>query len=325
MAPRKKKVLLVSDVGDNTGIIEWDERFRHPDWETERDVFQTLKKLGYEPSVLGLGGSLDELTQRLANSGEWVFNLNEGFRGQRQWEAHVVSFLELMEVSHSGASSETLQLCRDKALSKKLVSFHDVSIPRFDVVKTAERPRCLKVPFPAVVKPLAEDASDGITQASLVLNDTAAWKRLAYLREKVGGDAIVEEYIAGREFYVGVVKGRVLAPIELRIGKPKERYLATYQLKWNESYRKRWRVSRRYLTRREAYLEKALVHAAHGVSEALKISGYARIDFRVTPNGEVFFLEANPNPSLAKHDEFALSARGVGLDYPALIQTIVPF
>lgn len=320
---RNKKVLLICDVGED--FAPGKKLPRHPDWVTERDVEHALKAEGYVLEWHFLRDSLEGLTEKIRDyQPELIFNLTEAFRGYRDLEGQVVSVFELMGVRHTGASSEVLQICRDKALSKKLVSFHGVAIPSFVVVRN-QRLRKLEIKFPAVVKPIDADGSEGINQKSLVRNSQEAWERIFFLQSTMGCDAIVEEYIAGREIYVGVLATNppsVFHPVELYFGKMKGRALmATVKVKFDPKYRRKYGM--RFRQVREPELVQKLKQATLQCVEALKLTGYARIDFRVRADNTVVFIEANPNPSLAKADDFAHSAQQAGINYPALIQKII--
>jgi D-alanine-D-alanine ligase len=182
--------------------------------------------------------------------------------------------------------------------------------------------------FPLVVKPLHEEASTGISQASFVENEEQFKQRVAFVQEKFNQEAIAEEYIEGRELYVSLIgNGRLqVLPVreivfkEVPLEEPK---IATYKAKWDESYRKRWGIENGFAESLDPALVQKIERVCRKIYRVLAIDGYARLDLRLTPQNEIVFIEANPNPHLAKDEDFALSAQKAGLSYPELIDRII--
>jgi D-alanine-D-alanine ligase len=188
------------------------------------------------------------------------------------------------------------------------------------------RPRHLK--FPILVKPVKEEASYGISQASFVETDEQFRERVSFIHEKHDSDVIAEEYIAGRELYVSLMGNLRLTvfPIRellFREVPPDEPKIATYRAKWDEEYRKRWGLQNQFAQGLDPALVAHIEQTCKRIYRLLTIDGYARIDLRLTPANEIYFIEANPNPILAEDEDFALSAGKAGLPYPQLIDRII--
>jgi D-alanine-D-alanine ligase len=299
------------------------------DFRTEWDVIQGLEELGHEVHRLGVGSDLGPIRRAFAElEPDIAFNLLVHFHGVAVYDQHVVSYLELLRKRYTGCNPTGLLLARDKAISKQLLAFHRVRVPRFAVFplgRKARRPR--KLAYPMVVKSLYEEASLGISQASLVTSDEKLEERVTFMHETFGVDVIAEEYIEGRELYVGVVGNRRLHafPVwEMMLDKLPENAprIATRKVKWDLAYQKKYHID-------TAAAELPSGTAEHinklctNIYRVLKMSGYARIDLRLTPDGKVFVLEANPNPDLQRAEDFAQSALAAGVEYPVLIQRIV--
>ncbi|HMD50916.1 MAG TPA: ATP-grasp domain-containing protein, partial [Bryobacteraceae bacterium] len=239
------------------------------------------------------------------------------------------ALLELMKARYTGARPDGLMLCKDKALAKKLLAYHRVRVPHF-VISTESRPlkRLKRFVFPAFVKPIGEESSDGISKASFAKSEEEALERARFIQEKFHCDALIEEYIEGRELYLSVLGNRkltVFPPREIFFNEvpEDEPKFATYQAKWNDAYRKKWGIQNGPARELPPDLADKLTRLARKVYRVLKIQGFGRIDVRVKPSGEIVTIEANPNPSLAREDDFAQSAAAAGMDYDALIQKIL--
>jgi D-alanine-D-alanine ligase len=326
------KILILFDLPRPTSP---DETFsarslKEEDRETEADLLSCLKRLGHEVETLAVFDDVSAIVERLrASPPDVVFNMTESLHQTRAHEPNIPALLELMKVRYTGAGPGALLLCKDKALTKEILSYHRVRVARF-VVSHRTRPlrRVRRVKYPAFVKPIAEEASDGISQASFVRDETEALGRARFIHENFHDDALIEEYIDGRELYVSVLgKARltVFPPRELFFGEvpddaPK---FATYKAKWDDAYRKKWGIRNGPAAALPEGVPEKLDSIARKVYRALRINGLGRIDVRLTPAGEVVVMEANPNPSLARGDDFAQAAAAGGVDYDALIQRIL--
>lgn len=300
------------------------------EWRTEFDVVSTLRRMGHDVRPLGVFDDLGVIRQAIA---EWqphvAFNLLEEFHGNSLFDYHVVGFLELMKQHYTGCNPRGLLLAHDKALTKKILSFHRIRTPRFAVIQKrspARVPRRLR--FPLFVKSLIEEGSYGIAQASIVHTEDKFRERVEYLQEKLDTPVIAEEYIEGRELYVAVLgNGRLqaLPAIELTFGKLPDDAprIATHKVKWDPRYQKEYGIDSAPARNLEPQQERALQRLARRIYRTLDLSGYARIDFRLTGNGEVYVLEANANPDVAAEGEMALAARAAGMKYDALLARLL--
>jgi D-alanine-D-alanine ligase len=299
---------------------------------TEADVLACLRKLGHEVEALAVFDEVKVVFERIdAFKPDVVFNLCETFFSDRAHEPNIPALLELMKVPYTGAGPDALLLCKDKALAKKLLSFHRIRVARF-VVSPRERPlkHLGKFAYPAFVKPIGEEASDGIAKASLAKNEDEAVERARFLHDRFESDALIEEYVDGRELYLGVLGNKrltVFPPREIFFGELPESddapRFATAKAKWNDAYRKKWKIRNGPAGPLPAGTERKLAELARKVCRILNIRGLGRIDVRLTPAGEIVIIEANPNPSLAKEDDFAQAAAQVGIGYEALIQKLL--
>ena len=300
------------------------------DKPTEADVLATLKRLGHEVETLGIFDdvlAIVETVKRFAP--DVVFNLTESFHSNRANEPNIPALLELMKVRYTGAKADGIILCKDKVLAKKVLLYHRVRVPHF-VISQQSRPlkRLRRFVFPAFVKPVGEESSDGIAKASFAKSEEEALERARFIHEKFQCDALIEEYIDGRELYLSVMgnnKLTVFPPREIffeQIPEDEPKF-ATFKAKWDEAYRKKWGIRNGPARELPPGLDKKLVRLARKVYRALKVQGLGRIDIRLTAAGEIMVIEANPNPSLAHDEDFAQAAASAGLEYDALIQKIL--
>jgi D-alanine-D-alanine ligase len=298
--------------------------------KTEYDVCSGLTSLGHEVRKLGLYDELAPLRNALK---EWephvVYNLLEEFHGLRMFDQNVVSYLELMKVPYSGCNPRGLVLSRDKALSKKILFYHRIRAPRFAVFPRGRKVRRpTKLGFPLIVKSLVEEASTGISEASVVKDDEKLIERVGFIHDKIGTDAIVEQFIEGRELYASVLGNyrlQVLPTWELKVEKLRSDapLVATSTVKWNLDYQKRRGVKIVFAEDLGDDLRQHVHKTAKRIYRALNLTGYARIDFRLSPENRLYFLEANSNPDIGAAEEFALAAKKAGIDYPKLLQRIL--
>jgi D-alanine-D-alanine ligase len=299
-------------------------------WKTEYDVVHTLRSLGHEVRPLGVQ---DELNPIRVAAEEWkpdvVFNLLEEFHGLSDFDQHVVAYLELLKLAYTGCNPRGLVLARSKAITKKIAAYHRVRVPAFIVVprgRKAHRPASLR--WPLFVKSGSEEASLGIAQASIVDTDEKLAERVRFIHESIGTDALVEEYIDGRELYVGVIgndRVRVLPTWELDFGKLTEsgEPIATARVKHSPDYQKKHRIDIRRAEGLDEAVERLIQRTTRRVYRMLELDGYARVDYRLTAAGELYLLEANPNPEIAEKEEFASAAAAVGLKYRALLARVL--
>jgi D-alanine-D-alanine ligase len=299
-------------------------------WKVEFDVVATLHNMGHEVHPLGVQHDLSPIRRAILDwSPDITFMLLEEFHGLAVYDSAIVSYLELMRQPYTGCNPRGMLLSRDKALSKKILRFHRVATPRFAVFprgKALKRMPSLR--FPLIVKSVAEDASLGIAQASVVRDREALAARITFVQQRLGADALVEEYIEGREFYVGVIGNQRLEtfPIwELVFsGLPDDvARIATAKVKWDRKYQKKYGITTTAAEGLPPALAAKISRLCKRVYRELHLSGYARIDLRMNEAGQVFVLEANANPNLAYGEDFAESAETGGISYEALLQRIL--
>jgi D-alanine-D-alanine ligase len=300
------------------------------EWKMEYDVVSTLRELGHEVRPLGVGGNLSDIRNAITDLKPHItFNLLEGFDDVAIWDQNVVAYLELLKVPYTGCNSRGLLLGRDKALAKKLLLYHRIPVADFVVAPRGRRFRRPKrLAFPLFVKSLTLDSSIGISQASVVEDDEKLGERVSFIHESIGTDALVERYIEGRELYVGVLGNdrlQVLPIWELYFKNlPEEtRKIATERLKWSLSYQKKHGIDSGEAKDLPTGVEERIRDFCKRVYRNLMLSGCARIDLRLTEAGQAIVIEANPNPQLARDEDFAQSARKAGVEYPELIQRLL--
>jgi len=300
------------------------------EWRTEYDVTSSLRKIGHDVRCIGVLDSLTELRSAIADwKPDVVFNLLEEFNGIVTYDQHVVAFLELMRQPYTGCNPRGLLLSRDKPLCKQLLTFHRIPTPQFAVFPRGARihvPRKLK--FPLFVKSTVEDASLGIAQASVVDDLAKLKERIGFVHEQVGSDALVEEFVEGRELYVGVMGNERLTRLpvwEMVFGSMPESLpaIATRKVKWDKRYQAKYGISTRAAEDLPPPVLASLDKLSRRIYRALGLSGYARMDFRVRPDGQVYVLEANANPNLEAAEDFAESARAAGVSYEELLEKIM--
>jgi D-alanine-D-alanine ligase len=296
----------------------------------EFDVVHTLREEGHEVLAVGVGSELGVIRRAIQEvKPDIAFNLLESFAEVATWDQNVVAYLELMRVAYTGCNSRGLLLARDKALAKKILTYHRIPVPDFLVVprgRAVRRPR--RLGFPLIVKSLTLDASIGISQASVVEDDARLEERVRFIHESIGTPALVEEYVEGRELYVGILGNQrlqVLPIWELDFsGLPEEaRRIATERLKWSMSYQKKHGITTGAARDLSDPLARRIGDVCKRVYRTLMLSGYARIDLRLTDDGRIVVLEANPNPQLAYGEDFAEAAEAAGTDYGPLLERIM--
>lgn len=298
-------------------------------WKTEYDVVSALRAMGHEVFPVEVSNELGVIHVAIDDHRPHVaFNLLEEFDGYPLFDQHVVSYLELMKQKYTGCNPRGLTLARDKALTKKILAYHRIHVPAFAVFPVARKVRRQKrLRFPLLVKSVVHEGSIGISQASVVRNDEKLAERVEFIHRKTGSDAIAEQYIEGREIYVGLMGNnriQTFTPWEHVLENLPEgaHNIATYKLKWNPEYQKVVGFTDRP-AELPPELERRLLNISRRIYRILMLSGYARLDYRMTDDGRFFLLEANPNPNIADGDYFSDSAKTSGLEYAPLLQKIM--
>jgi D-alanine-D-alanine ligase len=316
----------------------------HPEWvdadykreidakveEAEYDVARALLANGHDVLMVGIGDDLGPLLVKLAQFGpKLIFNSCEAFRSNARHEYAIAAVLEMHGYAHTGSPPTALLVARNKSLTKKVLAYHGIRVPAFAEFHPGEelvRPSELR--FPLIVKPLLEDASVGIAQASVVENDDTLAERVRFIHEKFTQAAIVEELVEGRELYAGLIgnaKVEVLPLVEMTFGEPEtsEHRIATYKAKWDEEYRKRKKIRNVFAKGLPDELTAKISDICTTAFHALWLQDYGRVDLRLAHDDEVYVLEVNPNPFLAVENEMADAAEKAGLKYNEFVQRIV--
>ncbi len=301
------------------------------EYKTEYDVVTGLREHGHEVQPLGLYDDLTPLRRAVQNfKPHIVFNLLEEFHGEPMLDQNVVSYLELIRMPYTGCNPRGLMIARDKALSKMILHHHRIRIPRFAVVPAGRKlkRKPARLTYPLIVKSQIEESSFGIAEASIVHNDEKLAERIDFMHAKVGTDLILEQYVDGRELYVGVMGNtrlQVLPVWELEMRKLRSDAprIATRQVKWNRKFQERRGIKLGPARDLPPEVERLLVRTTKRLYRLLQLSGYARVDFRLDTQGRPFFLEANPNPEIGYGEEFAEAAEAAGIDYEPLLDRLI--
>jgi D-alanine-D-alanine ligase len=274
-------------------------------------------ELSSEKALLGLAGLEADL----------VFNLAEAYAGDDFKEAHVAAFLDLLGLPYTGSGPQGLFLAQDKTVAKKLFTFHGIRTPRFATSHRGTVEHIDDLQFPLIVKPASEDGSVGIDAGSVVADAAELRDRVRVVRDKFACPALVEEYIEGREIYVAVLgneAAEALPPVEIDLTKLPEGMprIAGREVKW-EKGTEAYDVTNAVVSDVHGELRERLLRTALLVYRVLDLRDYGRVDLRVTPKGEVYVIEANPNPWLAPEAELPIAAAEAGRTYSQLIAEIV--
>lgn len=316
----------------------------HPEWddaafkrdieqkveEAEYDVARALMANDHDVRMIGIGEEIGPLLERLNEFGpKLVFNGCEGFRGHARHEYAIAAMLDMYGYRYTGSSPTALLVARNKSLTKKVLAYHDIRVPAFaEFHEGDELVRPSELRFPLIVKPLLEDASIGIAQASVVETDESLKERVKFIHDKYHQAAIVEELVEGREVYAGLLGNdtlEVLPLTELTFGEPEtsEHRIATYKAKWDEDYRKRKKIKNVFAKGLSEEFTGRIGEICQTAFHALWLQDYGRVDLRLAHDDEVYVLEVNPNPFLAVENEMADAAEKAGMKYNAFIQRIV--
>ena len=310
---------------------DYKEEFADPDnMYTEKDVLNALKALGHEVTLLGIYNDIsplfDEIKERKFDV---IFNMMEVFNDQTHLEKNLAALLEILDIPFTGSSSGVLYLCNNKALHKKIFNYHRVKVPRFHDFPKGSRvfvPASFKLP--AIIKPLQEEASRGISQASIVDTKEAFIERVKFIHQNMGMDAIAEEFVKGRELYVTVMGSKpitVFPPREMvfKNMSADQPHIATYKAKWDDKYRERWGIDSVPAKDLSKEVLKKINDKCKRAYRALDARSYIRFDLRLSEEGEVYIIEPNANPCIARIDEMAQAAQLAGVSYQELIERVL--
>jgi D-alanine-D-alanine ligase len=298
--------------------------------KTDREeIAEALQKLGHETFHVELDGRPQSLHALAKCDADLVFNLTESFDGDDTKEMNVVAYVDLLGLRFTGAGPHAIFMSQDKAVAKKIFAFHGIKTPFFATSYRGRIEHAHDISFPLIVKPSWEDGSIGIDAGAVVTNIKEMMERIEYIQDEFDSPALIEEYIEGREIYAGVLGSyegaQVLPLIELDLsrlpeGTPK---IASYDVKFEKNTEVYKLTKSAIAEDLDEATRKRLSDTALAAYRALKLRDYGRIDMRLAPNGDVYVIEANPNPWLASGQEFAMAAKASGLSYTEMIGTIV--
>lgn len=302
------------------------------DCRSEYDVKTALLHLGHEVRVTGIEDDIAPIRHSIE---DWhphiAFNMMEAFANDGALDYYIVSYLDMVGLPYTGCNPRGMLLARDKSLSKKLLTYHRIRVPKFVVFlrgKKINLKKAAQLPYPMIVKSTVEQGSVGIAQASYVSNAEELVERVEQLFEIAEGDAIAEQYIEGRELYVTVLGNTRLQILPIRelvfdnIDAHMHR-IATYNVKWNEKYRERWGIDYQFARNLPVGIAEMISSLAKRVYRILDLNSYARLDLRLTADGRLYVIEANPNAAISTEDDVAFSAERAGIMYDQLIQRIL--
>jgi len=297
--------------------------------EDREEIFDALAKLGHEPSYYVLDGRPQSLYGLGKCGADLVFNLTESYAGDDTKEMNVAAYMDLLGLHYTGAGPHAHFLAQDKATAKKMFHFHEIRTPFFATAYRGNIDHAHDVKFPLIVKPQSEDGSIGIDAAAVVTGVKELMERVEYVQNEFDSPALIEEYIEGREIYASILgsyeKTEVLPLVELDLSKLPEGMpkIASRDVKF-ETDSKAYKLTTSTIAEDldEATVQK-LSETALAAYRAVKLRDYGRIDMRLTSEGEVYVIEANPNPWLSSRHEFAMAAKKSGRSYTQLIGEIV--
>ena len=291
-------------------------------------VADALRELGHTPSILGIHGDVRKLISGLARrKPDLVFNLMEMFGTNVRGDVAVAGLLELLGIPYTGGGPGELSLRQDKGLAKRALAFEKILYPDFAVISKDDMETGGNLHMPLFVKPLRADASIGIGGDSLVHDTLSLMKRVASIHKKFNDTAIAEEYIEGREFYVGVLGNHdpvAFPPIEMDFsglpdGVPR---VADSKAKWKKDsieYKGTRSIVADIPDQLRAQVQKVSLEAYR----ALRVRDYGRVDLRYAETGEIYVIEVNANCYLERESEFAVAAERAGIGFVELIDRIV--
>lgn len=306
--------------------------WQHEEPEMEYQIGDALRHLGHDVFLTGVHDDLQFLADQLEECGpDLVFNAVEQFHGQASLDYVLPSVLDAEGYRYTGSPPLALLVTRNKAMSKKVLAYHGIMVPGFATYRLHEPVTSQPdLRFPLIVKPLEEDASAGIANASVVQDVAALTDRVTFIHERFEQAAIAEEFVEGRELYASVIghgdELDILPLTELVFDKeksPPEERIATQNAKWDEAYRARRGIRNVFARRLATNVLHRLEEICRTAFHALWLRDYARIDLRVTSDGEIWFIEANANPFISYGHDMANAAEKAGMDYYEFIQRVV--
>ena len=341
MTGSKLKVTVLYDLWEETAEEPEEEvpsprkrkgqkkRKKKPVKHDREEIFEALEKLGHEPSYHVLDGRTQSLLALAKCNADLIFNLTESYAGDDTKEMHVAAFLDILEIPYTGAGPHAVILAQDKSIAKKMFAFHGIKSPFFATSWRGSIDHAHDIAFPLIVKPTSEDGSIGIDAAAVVTSIKELMERVSYIQTEFDSPALIEEYIEGREIYASILgsyeNARALPLVELDLSKlPKGvPRIASQDVKF-EKDTDAYKLTKSAIAEDlDEETETRLTEIAIKAYRAVKLRDYGRIDMRLSSKGEVYVIEANPNPWLSSGQEFAMAARKSGLSYTQMIGEIV--
>jgi D-alanine-D-alanine ligase len=296
--------------------------------EVEEEVAEAIGKLGHEPVMHELDGTPKSLFGLAKVDCDLVFNLVESFADDDTADFKVAAFLELIGKRYTGAGTNGLLLAQDKAVAKKIFAFHGIHTPTFAKCFRGRLDFSHDLQFPVIVKPAREDGSIGIEFSAVVNSIRELMERMDWLHANFDSPVLIEEYIEGREMYVGVLgndNAEALPVVELDLSKLPEGTprIAAAEVKWGKGTKAYRDTKSAIATDLSEETVQLLQQTAVAAYQALELRDYGRVDMRLQPDGRVHVIEVNPNPWLSSRAEFAMAARKAGRSYTQLVGEII--
>src|SRR5580704_3717683 len=305
------------------------KRKKKPEKQDREQIFEALEKLGHQPSYYVLDGRPQSLLGLAKCNADLIFNLTESYAGDDTKEMQIAAFLDLLEIPYTGAGPHATILAQDKSIAKKMFAFYGIQSPYFATCYRGHIDHAHDIKFPLIVKPNSEDGSIGIDAAAVVTSVKELMERVSYIQTEFDSPALIEEYIEGREIYASILgsyeNAHALPLVELDLSKlPKGMpRIASQDVKF-EKDTEAYKLTKSAIAED---LDEETVTKLTGIAikayHAVKLRDYGRIDMRVSSAGEVYVIEANPNPWLSSGQEFAMAAKKSGLSYTQMIGEIV--
>jgi D-alanine-D-alanine ligase len=297
--------------------------------EDREEIFEALEKLGHEPFYQVLDGTPQCLTSLAKCGADLVFNLTESFAGDDTKEMNIAAYMDLLGIRYTGAGPHAHFLAQDKGTAKKMFAFHGIKTPYFATSYRGRIDHAHDVEFPLIVKPVWEDGSIGIDAGAVVTSIKELMERVEYIQDEFDSPALIEEYIEGREIYAALLGSyehtQTLPLVELDLSKLPEGTpkIASYDVKFEKDTQAHKLTKSHLVTDMDEETTTRLQEVGRAAYQAVKLRDYGRIDMRLTPKGEVYVIEANPNPWLSSKQEFAMAAKASGRSYSQLIGEII--
>lgn len=341
MTDRHLKIAVLYDVWAESGSAETVaakstpskdkscNKLNRQEKEDREEISEALAQLGHDPFYYILDGSMQSLNALCRCKADLIFNLTESFAGDDTKETNVAAYLDLVGIPYTGGGPHAHFLAQDKGLAKKMFAFHGIRTPYFATAYRGRIEHAHDISFPLIVKPMSEDGSIGIDANAVVHSVKELMERVEYIQNEFDSAALIEEYIEGREIYAAILgsyeRTHALPLIELdfsRMPKGLPR-VATYDVKFEKSTQAHKLTKSEVAENLDDETISRLTRTALAAYHAVKLRDYGRIDMRLSAQGEVYVIEANPNPWLASGHEFAMAAKESGRSYTDLIGEIV--